>query len=222
MDWRDTYNRLVYRDLLGYVLPGTIFVLCLTYALSIAGKQQGMILFLSSLSFPSLFLLLACGFLVGHILSVIPRQLPFREKVRTEMITKAFSHPRVERLGHVLQDAFKVEFSALGELTTPEKYELLARWVQANSKRTDLIDRLESLRLFFDNCRVILPLSILVLVRSVQIGSFDQTESSIIVGCLAILVFAICHIGHRGLLLRELREFILVFIDNHLASLPDT
>ena len=202
------YHRLIYRDFLGYVLPGALIIMSLIFSFSDKSFFDTFFKF-GELSWAWL-MILGVSFAVGHILAVIPRHLPNRERKREEGIIRAMEHPRIKRVQEFTEDV-QTEDDKI------KKYEYINRWVNANEKRTELANRLEALRIFFEHMRFAIPCSLLTYGC---IKAYPAKDFWLLIPFLicSILLFVVCTVGYKGILLRELREIVNIYIDSKIQS----
>lgn len=208
-NFNQIYNRLIYRDFLGYVLPGSLIIISLIFSFSDKGFSETLFK-LGELSW-AWVMVLGLSFATGHILAVIPRHLPNREKIREKGIIKAMEHPRIVRLQEYIEQ---------GKMNSDDKikkFEFINSWINAHNKRTEMANRAEAVRIFFEHMRFALPISLLIygIKQSFSSNNYMAIVPFVVVG---FVLFGVCTIGYRGILLRELRAVINIYIDSKIQS----
>lgn len=221
MEVSTVYNRLIYRDILGYCLPGVILVAAALVAVSPITINDRTINPLEPLSTSKLIALLGLGFVVAHIVAVLPRKYLRAENNvirRTQRLEKAYKSFKIKAIEPILIEAFESIFGngAWHKLDYLQKGQLVYRWIRAKNLHTDTYNRIESIRIFFENATFILPLTMFILANHVKIAGLPYEISLSIFVILGIIVMIIALLGSRGLEMMEEREVIYIFIDYYL------
>lgn len=215
------YNRLIYRDLLGYGLPGAIFVFSVLTAASPIKIGDTTINIFESLSTAKLLILLGLGFVTAHPLALLARVIIRKQSMRKKQLKKAFNNYRIILLENLCRDSFDDTFGkgTWDNCNYLEKRELLQRWTSANNLHTDIQNRIESIRIFFENSMIILPLSVLVLATKINIAELSKINSIMVLSGTALLLFLLSLWGQRNVQMLEDRELIFTFIDFKIKDL---
>ena len=214
MNLVDIYNRLIYRDLIGYCIPGSVCVILIGIAILgheiIFGKLQ-------ELDFIEAIILLMVGGLVSHIFAVIIWYLPKRGELTHSDLTKMFAKITSGCLSEFYQKGFKEKIGS-----SPQKYKiedqfvLAYSWLNANDMRTEIINRYESLANLFEVARISIPFSVLTLLF--QPYFYNNYLHVFLVIASAILTFLVCHFGFKQMLYREATQIMHTFIRHSLRG----
>lgn len=215
------YNRLIYRDILGYCLPGVVLlasVLLAVSPMSINGRTFNP---LEPLSTSKLIALLGVGFVIGHIVAVLPRKYLRAENnivQRTRRLERAYANYRIKAFEPILIEAFESVFGngTWKRLDYLRKGQLVYRWIRAKNLQTDTYNRIESIRIFFENVTFSLPLTMFILATHIRIANLSNEISGAIFVILGIVFMILAVMGSRGLEMMEEREVIYIFIDYYL------
>lgn len=215
------YNRLIYRDILGYCLPGVVLIASGLLAVSPISINGRTINPLEPLSTAKLIALLGVGFVIGHLVAVLPRKYLRAENNiarRTRRLERAYANFRIKAIEPILIEAFESVFGngTWHKLDYLRKGQLVYRWIRAEDLHTDTYNRIESIRIFFENVAFSLPLTMFILATHVRIANLSNEISAGIFVILGITFMILAVLGSRGLEMMEEREVIYIFIDYYL------
>lgn len=225
MEVTSFYNRVIYRDFLGYILPGSILVASVITVFSPIEIRGRVINPLEDFSATQLIVTLGLGFVFGHLIAVIPRTLLRKEKRWRALSIRSFESYRIKAVEPVLKKGFESAFgkNSWNELDLVQKKELILRYVSANDLAdNDMLHRIESLRIFFENAIFILTLSMLILATNVSIMSLSRTTSALLLGSIGISVALLSFWGLRSTENLQDREMVLTFVDHYIKTRKDT
>ena len=190
MEVSDLYQRFVYRDILGYALPGAIFSYSLVILL-LPQKINNSI----EINAATLFLLLGIGFMIGHIVSVLPREL--LRKALANRIYKKLSEIIDISIYNEIIKFFDSNFEIIDKKWNDikennQRFMLIKRFVKAQGENIDHIERAESIRIFLENAIILIPISLLAnLIKLKQNCFFDFLCLFYIFLGVAIILFLI-------------------------------
>ncbi|MCG3154409.1 MAG: hypothetical protein DKINENOH_01003 [bacterium] len=215
------YNRLIYRDILGYCLPGVVLISSALLAVSPISINGRTINLLEPLSTSKLIALLGLGFVIGHLVAVLPRKYLRAENniaQRSRRLERAYANFRIKAIEPILIEAFENVFGegTWSKLDYLRKGQLVYRWIRAKNLHTDTYNRIESIRIFFENVTFSLPLTLFILATHVTIANLSNEISTSVLVILGIVFMILSIWGSRGLEMMEEREVIYIFIDYYL------
>lgn len=220
MNVASIYNRLVYRDLLGYVLPGSFLLLTIVISISPITIDGVIIDPLESFSIIKLLIVLGFGFILGHLVAVLPRQLLRIKIMRKKQIDLAIKSNRIVDVQELLKLAFARAYgeNAWDKYDNMQRRNLMNRWIQAHNLYTDMLNRIESVRIFLENSTFVLPLSMVLISRNIAIGGLSEVTSATILIGLAVALGILSFGGCFNLCILEEREVVYVFVDDYIRS----
>lgn len=214
------YNRLIYRDLLGYGLPGSILVMTMIISSFPHEIYTKPINVFNIFSTSYLITTLIAGFCVGQIVAVLPR-LIFRSKwSRKRKAKKVFSDYRVTPMETIISKAFNSIFGrgSWKKFDDQTKQDLIHRWINTKNLYRDDYFRIRSLRIFFENLVLILPLSTSILVLNNHLSSVLMLNSNIHIITIGAFFTILAIVGKFTLDRIEARETIYIFLEDYLGE----
>ncbi len=219
MDFSSLYNRFLYRDLLGYGLPGAIFVISFLIALSPIEINNNDIDLLKDISFAKIVLLIGLGFIFAHLVSVIPRYI-FRKKcIRKRPIQKALDFYRTKAVMSFLIEGYDDLFGkgAWERDDVIRKREILFIFVKARNIQTDMLYRITSMKIFLENSTFLLPPAMILFSVNMQIPSISLSSCKVFL-IIAAIILGLSIWGRQNVEMFEDREIFMNFLKYYMRE----
>ncbi|HEX8845863.1 MAG TPA: hypothetical protein VF791_14515 [Pyrinomonadaceae bacterium] len=220
MQASDLYHKLVYRDILAYAIPGALLVSSVWVCLTPIRISDYELKTPDFLSIPQLLGLLGTGFIVAHLLAILPRSILQSEKRRRKSAEKAFKDDRIMALKPWLKEAFENVFGegSWEGFNVARKTECIKQWVRAFDLQTDMYNRIGALRLFCENATLIVPLILFTLATRLNIANLSIGWSRCTLISLGVLFLLLAFWGGNEIRMLQDREAMIIFVRSYFRN----
>ena len=220
MNMSSLYNRLIYRDFLGYGLPGAIFFASLMLTLSPIKVNDTFLNLFEKISMLKIFLLIGIGFVFCHLIAVIPRKVFRKESIRVVLIQNAINDFRIKAILPLLIQFFNTIFGEDSWQKTGciQKLEILDRYTSSNKLQTDMLYRIRSIKIFLENSAFLLPTAIFLLIGKINIMNFSIITSAIIFLVVGFILAILSVWGRKNVEVIENQEIFSIFIEHNISN----